>query len=49
MRLTISEILWIARIIKGTAMIDLTAVLAAAITVAGLITIYALLISERAQ
>ena len=48
MQLTISEILWICGISnpRGTAMMDLTAVLAAAITVLGVVLIYAALISE---
>ena len=51
MQLTISEILWIAGISNpsGTAMIDITALLAAIITVSTLVTIYALLLSERVQ
>ena len=51
MQLTISEILWICGISNpsGTAMIDITAVLAAVITVSTLVTIYALLLSERVQ
>ena len=51
MHLTISEILWIGGIINplGTAMLDLISILAAVITVSTLVTVYALLLSERVQ